>query len=313
MKSTKINVALPQALSVTADGQGVTPTYQWQRSVDGSTNWTDIGNATNSAYTVPVTTGGTVYYHCVVTTLCGSATSKMFTVNVCGNFVEDVEGNWYCTGNFGDAGTWMTMNLRSTRTVQDGVPQTVPEGENATNANAPYYYYPNGDQNILAAHPEYGLLYTWAAANIGTSPTDTDTNPTNRQGICPSGWHLPSIGEWSQLCTLIHAGVTGVYSFSDPYTKGMKMLSRFDIEPNDEYEVLGTSIGLASGGFDALLGINVSGIGYFGGWWSSSTYTFGGGNVARWTSAYYNRGVDYESGAYSESKDSMISVRCKQN
>ncbi len=38
----------------------------------------------------------------------------------------------------------------------------------------------------------HGLLYTWAAAINGST---TEMN----QGVCPTGWHIPSNNEWSEL------------------------------------------------------------------------------------------------------------------
>jgi len=37
-----------------ADGLGALSSYQWQRSADGTTGWTDITNETNATYTVDV-------------------------------------------------------------------------------------------------------------------------------------------------------------------------------------------------------------------------------------------------------------------
>ena len=57
---------------------------------------------------------------------------------------------------------------------------------------------------------KYGRLYTWAAAmdsagvwstngnGCGDGKLCTSTEPVN--GVCPSGWHLPSIDEWLTLC-----------------------------------------------------------------------------------------------------------------
>ncbi|MGL1888658.1 MAG: hypothetical protein OCD76_19250 [Reichenbachiella sp.] len=47
----------------------------------------------------------------------------------------------------------------------------------------------------------YGKLYTWAAVLNG-SPGST-TNPSNVQGICPDGWHLPSKAEFEELNTFV--------------------------------------------------------------------------------------------------------------
>ncbi|MBE0663278.1 MAG: fibrobacter succinogenes major paralogous domain-containing protein [Bacteroidales bacterium] len=46
-------------------------------------------------------------------------------------------------------------------------------------------------------HTEYGRLYDWATIMNGES--SSNSNPSGVQGICPSGWHLPSDAEWQQL------------------------------------------------------------------------------------------------------------------
>jgi uncharacterized protein (TIGR02145 family) len=113
----------------------------------------------------------------------------------------DAEGNSYTVSRFGGV-CWMTQNLRSTWTKQGNQVQIIPEGTNVDNSsNAVIYYYPNG--NNINSPDQYGLLYTWGAANIGTvttEATDAFRNTTSdRQGICPDGWTLPSDYDWNQL------------------------------------------------------------------------------------------------------------------
>jgi uncharacterized protein (TIGR02145 family) len=43
----------------------------------------------------------------------------------------------------------------------------------------------------------YGVLYNWPAAMSGF--TSSTVNPSNVQGICSDGWHLPSLAEWNEL------------------------------------------------------------------------------------------------------------------
>lgn len=43
----------------------------------------------------------------------------------------------------------------------------------------------------------YGVLYNWTAASEGIQGNSTD--PIGVQGICPTGWHLPSNKEWIDL------------------------------------------------------------------------------------------------------------------
>lgn len=54
----------------------------------------------------------------------------------------------------------------------------------------------------------FGSLYAWNEALNGQDFNDGD--PSNVQGICPIGWHLPSIGEWYRLIGAT-GGVNPVY------------------------------------------------------------------------------------------------------
>lgn len=57
---------------------------------------------------------------------------------------------------------------------------------------------------------KYGRLYRWAAA-VGRSEGECGDGQTcsrklpsgNIQGVCPSGWHLPSMAEWETLFTAV--------------------------------------------------------------------------------------------------------------
>jgi uncharacterized protein (TIGR02145 family) len=47
----------------------------------------------------------------------------------------------------------------------------------------------------------YGKLYSWDNAMAGAS--SSNANPSGVQGVCPSGWHLPSAAEWEELETFL--------------------------------------------------------------------------------------------------------------
>ncbi|MDR0681511.1 MAG: fibrobacter succinogenes major paralogous domain-containing protein [Dysgonamonadaceae bacterium] len=215
-KIIKVGEALP-ALSVTVETDNTTPDYQWYSSTDKIT-WILITNATNSSYIVPVDAGSTTYYRCVASTDC-SVSSPVFTVYVCDSYVEDAENNLYSTGDFGSAGIWMTMNLRTKGSL-------IANGTPGSDLSAKYYWYPGQDTNlpanqaddILDSHPEYGLLYTWAAATDRTGITTNEgqgqpaeAGSNNIQGICPTGWHIPSDREWNELEKEIANSVEGTY------------------------------------------------------------------------------------------------------
>jgi len=57
------------------------------------------------------------------------------------------------------------------------------------------WYYANDSTNNV----EYGRLYNWNTAMAGAD--SSSTNPSGVQGICPSGWHIPSDAEWTDLTT----------------------------------------------------------------------------------------------------------------
>ena len=52
---------------------------------------------------------------------------------------------------------------------------------------------------------KYGRLYQWSAAmGLDAGSNTAAWNGTlPRQGVCPAGWHLPSIKEWSVLVNVV--------------------------------------------------------------------------------------------------------------
>jgi uncharacterized protein (TIGR02145 family) len=131
--------------------------------------------------------------------------------------IKDVQNQEYSIAKFGDAGWWMTQNLRSTQFDDGNGTGALLDPGPSTNNDAKRYTYPGADNtthteraNALSNEQlkAYGLLYSWAAASgrIDRTSNDTDgfgTNPPDptkyHQGICPIGWHLPSDHEWGDL------------------------------------------------------------------------------------------------------------------
>ena len=60
----------------------------------------------------------------------------------------------------------------------------------------------------------YGRLYNWSTLMDGGS--SSMATPSGMQGVCPSGWHLPSNDEWSLLSNTIigQDGCSGLKSSS---------------------------------------------------------------------------------------------------
>ena len=115
----------------------------------------------------------------------GTYRSDTLSFYTYGSFVDSRNNTTYYTIQIGDQ-TWMAQNLKY---AGDEVSLGTTSSE-----TEPYYYYVNGDE---ANTDEYGYLYNWAAAMNGAS--GSEANPSGVQGICPSGWHLPSDAEWTQL------------------------------------------------------------------------------------------------------------------
>ena len=103
--------------------------------------------------------------------------------------VTDIDKNEYKTVQIGQQ-CWMQENLRTTHFANG---KEIKLGKEKNNTIA-YRYAPNDTMKYVE---QYGYLYNWNAAMNGAK--SSSTNPSNVQGICPDGWHLPSLAEWHQL------------------------------------------------------------------------------------------------------------------
>lgn len=104
--------------------------------------------------------------------------------------VTDIDGNIYTTVQIG-CQCWMRENLRTTH-YANGTP--VPMDTAKYSDYESYRYYPDHDERNV---PVFGYLYNWDAAIGENAPSDA--NPSGVQGICPDGWHLPSMLEFDDL------------------------------------------------------------------------------------------------------------------
>ncbi len=127
--------------------------------------------------------------------------------------LKDIDGNIYKTIKIGSQ-VWMAENLKNTHFSNgDEIPTTNPPtkeiwGESPATYQWIYIY--GGEEYNLKT---YGRLYTWF--------TVADT-----RGLCPSGWHVPSKVEWTELINYL-GGITvaggklketGIIHWSDPNT-----------------------------------------------------------------------------------------------
>jgi uncharacterized protein (TIGR02145 family) len=118
----------------------------------------------------------------------------------CGN-VTDVEGNFYTGIKIGRQ-CWLQQNLKTSH-YPDGTPLV--DGTGVGDITGDYvtpYYFSYLDNPMYA--DTFGYLYTWAAVMNGESASDSV--PSGVQGICPDGWHVPSIRELDILNNYLGGG-----------------------------------------------------------------------------------------------------------
>jgi uncharacterized protein (TIGR02145 family) len=124
---------------------------------------------------------GTVYYvRAYATNKVGTAYGESVSFTTA-DTEADIDDNIYRVISIGPQ-IWMIENLRTTRFNDGSSIPFVPDFQDWSDANGPAYcYYNNDDVN----GPVYGALYNWHAVATGK--------------LCPSGWHVPSDQEWTEL------------------------------------------------------------------------------------------------------------------
>jgi len=123
--------------------------------------------------------------------------TKTVTINVTNVFTDPRDGNVYHTVTIGTQ-IWMVENLRY-------LPSVTGPGTGSQTVPYCYVYGYNGtvvaDAKATSNYTTYGVLYNWTAAMNGAA--SSTANPSGVQGVCPTGWHLPSDAEWTQLTTYL--------------------------------------------------------------------------------------------------------------
>lgn len=158
------------------------------------------GRITNSSNVQSTYNIGTtrVTYSAQNSRTCGERISCAFTVTVLPlyypNAIQDYDGNWYDAVVIGNQ-VWLAQNLRTTH-YADGT--AIPAGGSTTSDTDPYYYDYSTSSIPLK---DRGLLYNWPAVMKGAA--SSDLNPSGVQGIAPTGWHVPSDAEWTQLTNYV--------------------------------------------------------------------------------------------------------------
>ncbi len=219
--------------------------------------------------------------------------------------VSDYEGNIYSTIQLGDQ-WWMINNLKATH-FADGT--EIPLVENISVWEAlgyeekAYCYYNNNENGEAKA---YGALYTWPAAMNGAF--SSDNSPSQVQGVCPDGWHLPSDAEWKELEVFL--GMTQTDADLDGL-RGTNEGSQLATSRNlwlDGYLISDTAFGTS--GFIAQPGGGRRYDGTFGhlgdnaNFWTATEYS----NIRAWGRHIYSSYSTLH--RYKNAKSDGFSVRC---
>jgi uncharacterized protein (TIGR02145 family) len=188
----------------------------------------------------------------------------------------DGDGNHYGVVTIGEQ-VWMTENLKTTKDA---------DGNDITR----YCYNNNSDYCNW-----YGGLYTWHTAMNGRG--SSNSNPSGVQGICPTGWHVPSDAERSILSTYLGGHMLA--------GKKMKSTRKFpDAHPRWSSKTLNNTnesgwSGLPGGYYDS--DDYFSKFSYYGYWWSSTEWSLyiAGGYSLTYNYAFIDIGMFLKSHGFS--------------
>ncbi len=209
---------------------------------------------------------------------------------LCGEpLLDERDGQEYPTVQIGTQ-CWMAKNLNIGVMINGS-------GDQTNNSTIEKYCY-NNDVNHCAT---YGGLYQWDEMMGYTTTPGT-------QGICPTGWHIPTNAEWCTLTTFLDATVNcNTWNWSGTNAGGKMKEAGFDHwnSPNtgatnsSGFTALGAGYRHSNGYFyDLRLGA------FF---WSSSEYSS--------TSGIFRRLLYTNADVYRSfyGKTNEISVRCLRN
>ncbi len=271
--------------------------YKWNTE-DNFATATDL--VTDTTMNETSLTCGTIYTRYVwAYNGCGYSTSVTLTQSTdvcCGIPITDSrDGKSYNTVVIGTQ-CWLAQNLNVGTRIAGTVTQT-------NNSTIEKYCYNNNEDSCSI----YGGLYQWGETMDYT--TSSSSNPSGRQGICPSGWHLPSDAEWCQMETFLDATVNCAGTAWLGTNAGGKMK-----EAGTSHWLTPNTGATNSSGFTGLPG----GICQGGSYSSIATYAYFwttvecNGTSAWYRALYYTMAQDYRS-CLSNNKPWGYSVRCVKN
>ena len=225
-------------------------------------------------------------------------------INIAGPNLTDIDGNTYqSVTNCGLTFTKQNLNVSK---YSDGtpIPQVTDPTAWAGLTTGAWCYYNNDPANGAV----YGKLYNWYAV-AGIYDAASAANPALRKKLAPTGWHVPSDGEWSNLINCLDPNADGGNTF--PNTAGGKMKTIGTLQAGTGlWESPNISATNESGftGLPAGVRFYSNGMFYYigenAGWWSSS-FDVALGALLR--NLYYDYGGSFRDW---DSQNLGYSVRC---
>lgn len=215
--------------------------------------------------------------------------------SLCPSNLTDVDGNVYNVVTIGNQ-CWMKGNLKTSKYRNGDSLQTNLNNTQWQNTMQGAWAYHNDSSQY---NNIYGKLYNWYAV-------------ADPRGICPTGWHVPTVSEWNVLVKELdpQADTTCLTCSQSPIAGGF-LKSVGDLQsstglwqsPNIGASDSSGFTGLPGGARDDS-GVYSNSFSYNGIWWSSSTYNFSDSWAWGLTAfgAYVNRGTS--------SQQSGFSIRC---
>ncbi len=211
--------------------------------------------------------------------------------------LSDIDGNHYATIQIGSK-VWMAENLKVTRFSNgDTIPQVAGQMDWQNNFTPAWSYLNN---NVLYdSLKDYGYLYNFFTVE-------------DSRNVCPTGWHVPSDQEWTDLVASIDPWYSATAIGSQSGSAGGKLKSTttdYWTAPNTNatnetgFSGVPSSHKNSNGNFGFLGNDGVIGI-----WWTSTGYS----NPA---DAYY-RSLNYNDASINrniQQKRNGFSVRCVQD
>ncbi len=233
-----------------------------------------------------------------LTPISASSTFTVGSASTCPATVTDIDGNVYSTVEIGSQ-CWTAENLKVERYRNgDNIPTGLSNGDWSLMTSGACALY----NNVAENKDTYGLLYNWYAA-------------VDPRGLCPTGWHVPTDEEWTELITVLDPSTCGSCAGSEhSLIAGGQMKATGTLEDGTGLWLAPNTAATNSSGFSGLPGGFRLYFGNFifqggnGNWWSSSEFS-------TLTDAFYRslNSDNVEAFRFVNDKRTGYSVRCLQD